>query len=60
MQDIDNVELREGSAKVLKKAFPFISLNVQIFDETTATDEIDVSFKIEGTNLSIKINCQKE
>ena len=60
MEEIYRAELREGSAKVLKKAFPSISLYVYIFDEAIAVDEIDVSFKIEGTNLSIKINRQKE
>ena len=60
MEDIYSAELREGSAKVHKKAFPSISLYVYIFDEEIATDEIDVSFKIGGTNLSININGQKE
>ncbi|XP_019853637.1 PREDICTED: uncharacterized protein LOC109582975 [Amphimedon queenslandica] len=60
MEDIYSAELREGSAKVHKKAFPSISLYVYIFDEKIATDEIDVSFKIGGTNLSININRQKE
>uniref|UniRef100_A0A1X7ULG7 Uncharacterized protein n=1 Tax=Amphimedon queenslandica TaxID=400682 RepID=A0A1X7ULG7_AMPQE len=60
LEKIDTAELNEGSAKVLKKAFPSISLNVYIFDETAAADEINESFKIGGTNLSINIKQHKE
>ena len=60
MQEIDTAELREGSAKVLKKAFPSISLYVYIFNEAIAANEINEWFKIGGTNLSININRLKE
>ena len=60
MQEIDTVELREGSAKVLKKAFPSISLCVYISNEATAADEINELFEIRGTNLSINIKQRKE
>ena len=60
MQEIDTVELREGSAKVLKKAFPSISLYVYISNEATAADEINQRFEIGGTNLIINIKRDKE
>ena len=60
MQEIDTAELRKGSAKVLKKAFPSISLNVYIFNEAIASDEINELFEIEGTNLIISIKQGKE
>ena len=60
MQEIDTAELKERSAKVLKKAFPSISLYVYISNEATAVDEINESFKIGGTSLRININQHKE
>uniref|UniRef100_A0A1X7TSD5 Caspase family p20 domain-containing protein n=1 Tax=Amphimedon queenslandica TaxID=400682 RepID=A0A1X7TSD5_AMPQE len=60
MQRIDTIELRERSAQVLKKAFPFISLYVYIFNEATAADTINELFEIGGTNLSINISRHKE
>lgn len=60
MQSIDTVELRERSAQVLQKSFPFISLYVYIFNEATAADTINEWFKVGGTNLSINISRHKE
>ena len=60
MQEIDTAELREGSAKVFKKAFPSISLCVYIFDIENAADGINEWFKIEGTSLRINIKRRKE
>lgn len=61
LEDIDTAKLREGSAKVLKKAFPSISLCVYISNEAIAANEIQKSFKIGGENgLKITINQHKE
>ena len=60
MQEIDTAELRKGSAKVLRKAFPSLSLYVYISDENRAADEINQWFKIEGTSLRINIKRNKE
>uniref|UniRef100_A0A1X7T440 Caspase family p20 domain-containing protein n=1 Tax=Amphimedon queenslandica TaxID=400682 RepID=A0A1X7T440_AMPQE len=60
IQEIDTAELREGSAKVLKNAFPSISLYVYILNEETAAKDIDEPFKIGGTSLSINIKQHKE
>ena len=50
----------EESAKVQKKAFPFISLYVYINDKERAANEINESFEIGETNLSINIKQHKE
>lgn len=60
MKEIYRAEMREGSAKVLKKAFPSISLYVYISNEAAAANEINESFEIGGTNLTIEVKRQKE
>ena len=60
MQDIDTAELMGGGAKVLKKAFPSISLYVYVSNEATAADGINESFQIGGTDLTINVNQDKE
>ena len=53
-EEIDHIELAN------KTNFPSINLQVFVKDKDTASDELKKTFTINGTDLEIVINRQKE
>ena len=59
-ESIDSAELQHNFNTLPKKAFPYINLQVYVYDEQYAADELSREFHIGGTNLKIEITRTKE
>ena len=59
-ESIDSAELQQNFNTLPKKAFPYINLQVYVYDEQHAADELNWGFHVGGTTLNIEINRKKE